>query len=349
MVLFERVFDAVHRVHRKRTVAADSDLLYKIAKAYYEDGLTQSQIGKRFGLSRIKISRLLQEARQTRVVQITITPPTDSFADLERELEAAFGLDEAVLVATPDNDHHELVSALGRAAAAYLGRSFDETDVLDLSWGTTLRSVVDAMTPQNMPGMRVVQMLGGLGNIESEVLGGDLALRMAQVLGAKAQLLPSPGIVPSKLVRDALMQDAIIARTLELAAHADVALVGIGSPTQDSVVIKSGILSEGELDELHAVGAVGDIALRFFDGEGRAVEHPINERIVGLDLGQIRGIPRVIGVAGGQSKYPVIRGALTGGLVNVLITDTAMAKRLLSTYEGRSSGDNLTAVAVGAE
>lgn len=316
-------------------MATDSDLLYKIAKAYYEDGLTQSQIGKRFGLSRIKISRLLQQARHTRVVQITITPPPGSEADLEREVEAAYGLDEVVLVSPESDASEDLLAALGRAAANYLSRSFDETDVLDLSWGTTLLAVVDAMTPRNLPGVRVVQMLGGLGNVESEVLGGDLALRMAQTLGARAKLMPSPGIVTSKLVRDALLQDPIIAETLKLAAHADVALVGIGSPTQDSVVIQSGILSPGELDELHAIGAVGDIALRFFDGEGRAVDHPVNDRIVGLDLGQIRGIPRVIGVAGGQSKYPVIRGALRGKLIDVLITDTGMAHRLLEAAGAR--------------
>ncbi len=330
-------------------MAADSDLLYKIAKAYYEDGLTQSQIGKRYGLSRIKISRLLQQARHTRVVQITITPPADSFADMERELAAAYDLDEVVLVQANASGQEAPAAMLGRAAAAYLARSFDETDVLALSWGTMLLATVDAMTPQNMPRMRVVQMLGGLGNIESEVLGGDLALRMAQALGAKARLLPSPGIVPSKIVRDALLQDAIIADTLKLAAHADAALVGIGSPTQDSVVIKSGILSQGELDELHAVGAVGDIALRFFDGEGRAVEHPINERVVGLDLRQIRGIPRVIGVAGGQSKFPVIRGALRGRIIDVLITDTAMARRLLDARQsdGGSQTHSVTLDSVG--
>lgn len=41
------------------TVADRRKLLYKLAKAYYEDQLTQAQIGKRFGLSRIKVSRLL--------------------------------------------------------------------------------------------------------------------------------------------------------------------------------------------------------------------------------------------------------------------------------------------------
>ncbi len=307
----------------------DNTLLYKIAKAYYEDGLTQDQIGKRFGLSRIKVSRLLQQARQSRVVQITITPPTDSFGDIERDLETAYGLDEVIVVSTFSSEQSDVVPRLGAAAAGYLARCLGDQQVLDLSWGSTLLAVVDALAPQNLPELRVVQMLGGLGRLESETYGADLTMRMAQTLGARMRLLPSPGIVSSKLVRDALLQDVNIAETLQLAARADLALVGIGSPMVGSVILDAGILNESELAELKALGAVGDIALRFFDGDGQAVDHTINDRIIGLDLAQIKRIPRVVGVAGGDGKYEVIRGAVRGNLVDVLITDESTATRLL--------------------
>ena len=304
-------------------------LLYKIAKAYYEDALTQDQIGKRFGLSRIKVSRLLQQARQSRLVQITITPPVASYGDLERDLESAYGLDEVIVVDTFSDEQSDVVPRLGVAAAAYLARCLGDQEVLDLSWGTTLLAVIEALAPQNLPDLRVVQMLGGLGRLESETYGADLTMRMAQTLGARARLLPSPGIVTSKLVRDALLQDGNIAATLELAARADLAVVGIGAPQTGAVVLQAGILTEAELHELQSLGAVGDIALRFFDSEGRAVEHPINDRIIGLDLKQIKRIPRVIGVAGGKGKYEVVRGAVRGHLLSVLITDEMTATKLL--------------------
>lgn len=306
----------------------DNTLLYKIAKAYYEDGLTQDQIGKRFGLSRIKVSRLLQQARQSRVVQITITPPTDSFGDIERDLETAYGLDEVIVVSTISSEQSDVVPRLGVAAAGYLARCLGDQQVLDLSWGTTLLAVVDALAPQNLPELRVVQMLGGLGRLESETYGADLTMRTAQTLGARMRLLPSPGIVSSKLVRDALLQDVNIAETLQVAARADLALVGIGSPMEGSVILDAGILNESELAELKALGAVGDIALRFFDSDGQAVDHAVNDRIIGLDLAQIKHIPRVVGVAGGDGKYEVIRGAVRGNLVDVLITDENTATRL---------------------
>jgi len=307
----------------------DNTLLYKIAKAYYEDGFTQDQIGRRFGVSRIKVSRLLQQARQSRVVQITITPPVDSFGDLERDLETAYRLDEVVVVSTYSDAQEDVVPRLGAAAAGYLARCLGDQQLLDLSWGSTLLAVIEALAPQNLPELRVVQMLGGLGRAESETYGADLTMRMAQTLGARMRLLPSPGIVSSKLVRDALLEDVNIAETLALAARADLALVGIGAPLTGSVIVEAGILSEDELLELREMGAVGDIALRFFDENGRSVEHPINDRIIGLDLQQITQIPRVIGVAGGEGKYEVIRGAVRGRLVDVLITDETTATRLL--------------------
>ncbi len=311
----------------------DNTLLYKIAKAYYEDGLTQDQIGKRFGLSRIKISRLLQQARQSRVVQITITPPTDSFGDLERELEAAFGLDEVIVVSNASGMQSDVVPRLGAAAANYLARCLGDQQVLDLSWGTTLLAMVEALAPQNLPDLRVVQMLGGLGRPESETYGADLTMRMAQTLGARMRLLPAPGIVSSKLVRDALLQDVNIADTLALAARADLAVVGIGAPQPGAVVMQTGILTETDLAELKALGAVGDIALRFFDADGRPIEHPINDRIIGLDLNQIKAIPHVVGVAGGNGKYEVVRGAVRGHLIDVLITDELTAIRLIQEKE----------------
>jgi DNA-binding transcriptional regulator LsrR (DeoR family) len=152
---------------------------------------------------------------------------------------------------------------------------------------------------------------------------------MAQIFGARPRMIPAPGIVTNKLVRDALLTDPQISDTLALAAQADVAMVGIGRPTPGSVVMGSGILTEKELGQLEDLGAVGDIALRFFDAHGCPVQHEICDRMIGLDLNQIKKIPRVVGVAGGDEKFEVIRAALRGKLISVLVTDDRTAVRLL--------------------
>jgi DNA-binding transcriptional regulator LsrR (DeoR family) len=78
-----------------------------------------------------------------------------------------------------------------------------------------------------------------------------------------------------------------------------------------------------------AAGAVGDINLRFFNSKGEAVPSEIDNSVIGLSLEQIRGIDRVVGVAGGAAKLNAIRGALAGRLVDVLITDHITANHLL--------------------
>jgi DNA-binding transcriptional regulator LsrR (DeoR family) len=304
--------------------------LYKIATAYYDDGLTQQQIGKQFGISRIKVSRLLQAARDERVVQITITPLQGSNTEIEHRLETQYGLREALVVTCSADQTDTIVNELGRVAASCLVRCLQSREVVAISWGTAVLSVVNALPPMDFPDVRVVQLLGGLGELEAQTHGADLARRMAQALGAKPRLIHAPGIVKDKTVRDALALDPQVADTLALAAQADVALVGIGALEPGSTLLSSrNTLSADEITDLRARRVAGDIALQFFDEDGQRMHHPIDDRIVGTDLERIRKIGRVIGVAGGAEKLRAIRAALRGRLVNVLVTDLQTAQRLL--------------------
>jgi DNA-binding transcriptional regulator LsrR (DeoR family) len=159
--------------------------LYKVTKAYDEDGLTQEQIGERLGLSRVKVSRMLQQAREEKIVQITVVPPQDSNVDLERAIEAKYGLEEAVVVSPASNAPSVIIHELGAPAAQCLVRYLQDEEVLGLTWGTTLLSVIEALPARNWPAMRVVQMLGGPGSPEADAYGADLARRTAEAFGAR--------------------------------------------------------------------------------------------------------------------------------------------------------------------
>ncbi len=318
-------------------MTADSDskrLLYKVAKAYYDDGLTQQQIAVKLGLSRIKVSRLLRTARDERIVQISIAPPQESNADIERQLEDVYGLREAVVVTCSADDGATIIAEVGGVAAGCLTRGLQGSEVIALSWGTSVLSVVNALGPMDLPDARVVQLLGGLGELEAQTHGADLARRMAQALGAKPRLIHAPGIVKDEVVREALVKDPQVADTLDLAERADIAVVGIGVLEPSATLLSGGnTLTAPEVQTLKECGAVGDIALQFFDGRGAKVDHPINRRIVGTDLGKIKAIDRVIGVACGLEKVKAIRGALLGGLIDVLVTESRTAEALLARPE----------------
>lgn len=312
----------------------EQSLLFKIAQAYYLEGVTQEEIGRRFGLSRIKVSRLLKKAREQHLVQITIAAPSGSLAEAEQQLANHLGLDELVIADIHTFDGPAVTRALGAAAAPVLLRHLDGRATLAVSAGSTLSAVVDALPRRMWPQVTVVQMLGGVGRAEAETQGADIVRRLAATLGARPQMLASPGIVASRQVRDALLSDPQVFDTLSLAAAAQVALVGIGIPTQTSSRLGQGtILTAADLDELAAHHAVGDIALRYFDGEGRPVHTGLDQRIIGLEHEQIRRIPCVIAVAGGMAKLAAIRAVLKGHLANVLVTDIYVARRILEEVE----------------
>ena len=306
-------------------------LLYRIAQSYYLDGLTQSQIAKRFGLSRPKVSRLLQKGRENGIINITLTPPPDGTADLERELEQKYCLEEAVIAPVSDpQDHSAVVHELGPVAAECLLRCISGSEIIATAWGTSILAMVDALPLRSWPDVTVVQMLGGLGPVDAVDHSAELTHRIAQKLGAKLRLLSAPGIVATREIATALRADPQISRVLEVAGQADIALVGLGVPTPDSLLLRTGtILNNKDLALLQDAKAVGDIALRYLDSNGTPLELEINERLIGLTIEQIREIPRVIGIAGGALKVDIIRAALRGKILDVLVTDVETAQRLL--------------------
>lgn len=306
-------------------------LLVKVSKMYYEEGLSQDDIILRLHLSRSKVSRLLQQARDEGIVQITVNTPRQLFSDLEDRLEKRFGLNEAIIVDAHTGDSEEnIIHELGIAAAGYLERTVEASTALGISWGSTLNAMVAALHPRQLPKTKVVQIIGGLGQPEAEVHATDLCHRLARTLGSQLTLLPVPGIVATQQARNVLLSDPFIRQATEMFNSLDVAFVGIGAPNLNSVLLRDGsILSTEELDFLLKNGAVGDIALRFFNAQGEPVDSEINQRVIGITFEQLQHIPRVVGVAGGPGKYQAILGTVRGKLINVLITDSKNAEKLL--------------------
>ena len=318
-------------------MAADNEdrkLIYKVAKAYYDDSLTQQEVARTFHLSRVKVSRLLARARRERLVEITIHPPIETTAQMERELAERFGLKDAIVAMLRDDSRQSVIDAVGHAAAGYLMRTLGGGETVGLTWGTAVLSVVNALQSVRLPDVKVVQLVGGVGPPQANTHGTDLARRMAQAFGARPHLLHAPGVVKSELVRDGLITDPQVSEPLRLAESSDIALVGIGTLLPESTLVQSDcIFTKPEIESLRQLSCVGDIALQFFDADGRKVQTPLDRRIIGLTQDQMRRVGRVVGVAGGMDKLTAIRAALRGRWIHVLVTDERVANALLREAE----------------
>ena len=309
-------------------------LMTKVARMYYVLQYKQTQIAEQLDISQSTISRLLKRAQDEQIIRIHISVPTGIYADIEAELEKAYGLKEAIVVDSVGDSEDQIMRDIGAAAAYYLEQTIRPNEIIGLSsWSKTLMAMVDAMNPLPKPaGAEVIQVLGGVGNPAVESHAVHLVRRLAVLVRGKAVFLSAPGVVVSPEIKNLYLQDPYVAATIEMFPKITLCLVGIGSVDPSDMLASSGnVFSKEELDHLCQVGAVGDICMRFFDADGNPVKDPANERVIGMDLEQLRGVRRCVGVAGGERKVAAIRGAMRGGYINVLVTDINTANALLET------------------
>lgn len=316
--------------------AVELRLMSKASSLYYLQKLNQREIADRLHLSRPKVSRLLQRARDRGIVQISVTSPEGNFVDLESEFENRFDLEEVVITSSGPSETNGnsafLKQQIGAAAANYLRRTVERGSVLGVTWGTTLRAMMQALQPTETEDVHVVQMLGGVGPPEAEAHAADLSRRLAQLLDGRLTVLPTPGIVDNPQVRDVLVSDRHAQTALELFSDLTTAYVGIGALSTNPIFDEDPAVSEQTYDELVASKAVGDIALRFFDAEGRPVRTALDERLIGITLEKLHDTDCVVGVAGGSGKIDAIHGALRGHCIDVLITDHSTATEIADRF-----------------
>lgn len=316
--------------------SADLRLMVKVARLYYIGGCNQEEISRRFRTSRSTVSRLLKQAKELGIVTIQIQEPLEArYTSLEEELERRYGLLEAIVL-EPAENAHATQERLGRAAADYLVRAIQPGQTVGVSMGTSLQKVVQAVQPPAPIPVKVVPLMGGSGRTDPELHANQLAVGLARALGGEWYPLHSPAVASTPELRDALMADPEVRSVLELAARCDVAVVGVGSPSEASTMRKAGQLSDAELEAIRLTGAVGDCCSQFFDAGGLPCAPGVASRVVGLPLSGLRSIPLVIAVAGGEGKAAALAAAMRGGYLKVLVTDSVVARRLLGEVGGEA-------------
>lgn len=306
-------------------------LMIKIARMYYESGMTQDAIAQKLRLSRPRVSRLMQEAVESGIVKISIAQEPGGYTDLEKQLENKFGLLEVVVGEVSNPDSPEQVSRdLGLVAADFFSRIVQDGDTVGLTWGATLAAMVESLKPEKKSNVMVVQMVGGLGEPAAETHATGMVSRMAMSIGGSFCLMPAPGVVDTAEAAHLLRNDRYISQTLERIRQIDIAFVGIGAPTRNSVLMRGeSIITWPEMDRLIDQGAIGDICLHFYNLHGNQIEAELNDRVIGASLQDIKAITRVVGLAGGSEKTSAILGAIRGKCINTLITDQYTAQRLM--------------------
>lgn len=308
------------------------DLVARSAWLYHMEGLTQAQIADRLNLTRRRVNEMLAQALRDGVVKVSFNGKLADCAALEIELCGRFGLEDAIVVPTPENPAllHEI---MGRAVAAYLDRFIPARGIksFGVGWGSTLRETMQFMTPQARPDMEVHSMMGGLTQ-GAEINTFEIVRGFAKVFSANCRYFVAPIYAESPDSREAIISQAVFRRTFETICNVDLAYLSLGDVSTRSLQVRYGLPEGIDIAELVAHGAVGDLAGRFLDAEGRPLDHTINRQVLAPELEDLGRIRHRLLVGGGDHKIPIVRAVLQGGYPTILAIDAQSAGWILARH-----------------
>lgn len=317
-------------------VGDETENMVRAAWYYFIGGLNQSEVADRLGLSRIKVNRLIAQARAEGHVHIRITHPSARILDIEARLAEAYKLPFCRVVpslaeggaATGDIAAADR-RAVGIAAADVLANevSRQPDGIFGIGWGNTVADMVAQFAGVEAPRAKFVSVMGSLTrNAASNPL--ESVHRLAELTGGEGYFLPAPYMADTVEDKKVFLAQRTVKDTLALAARADLCLVGVSEVASTSFLLTQRLLTADEHERARLAGAVGSFTGLFFDAQGRIVECDVNDRRIGLEPADLKK-RRVIAVASGAEKEAAVKGALAGRFFAGLVLDEALARALL--------------------
>jgi lsr operon transcriptional repressor len=298
----------------------------RAAWLYFMEGLTQAEVARKLGTTRLRINRILGDARRNGLVGITLNSELASCVALEQELIRDFGLSAAVIVPTPE-DEEQVAVMLGRAAAAFVSSHLESHRIrgFGIGWGRTLREMVRHMRGARYPEMCVNSMMGGLTR-GLEINTFDIVSGLARRLNSQCQYLAAPIYAGSPQSRDTIMGQDVFREAFRRIEANELAVLSIGDVTKRSMLVRYGLPEDVSIRALRDAGAVCDIIGQFIDAHGRPIDHPLNRRAIALPLRDLPHVRTVVFAAGGRHKVHALTAVLRGRFGSVLVSDETTAR-----------------------
>lgn len=301
-------------------------LMATVARRHFIDGAGKSAIAAELGLSRFKVARLLAEAKASGLVRVELDYRGEIDLDLSVRLGSAYSLRHCIVIDSPGDDEVIQRASLGRAGAGLLTEILGPDDVLGLAWARSLMAMRTALS--GLASCPVVQLTGALSRPDVDASGIELVRDVARASGGSALFFYAPLIAPDAATARALRTQPEIARAFARFADVTTAVVGVGAWRKGLSTVADAVTEE-EWSESHQLGVRAELAGIQLDAEGQFVTTSLTDRLIAIDVEQLRSVPDVIGLVYGTAKADAVHAAVRGGFLTSLVTHTAMAGELL--------------------
>ncbi len=298
-----------------------------VARRYYLENQTKSQIADQLGISRFKVARLLDTALHEGIVRIAIDDQGDLNVELAEKLRQKFHLKAALVLDGPDLPASALIEPLGVLAADFFEETLIDGQLLGMAWGRTLAAAAKAVV--KLPKVDVVQAAGSPAGLDLSQNPVELLHRFARASGGAAYPLFGPMWVEDPGLVTKLRAETSIANAMSRYDKIDVFAVGIGSWHPQESCLCSGFPEDWRRDALRR-NVRADLCATLIDNEGNEVPSELNRVGLCLSTEQLRRIPERIGIGGGLEKADAIQAVLRGGWLTTIITDAGVARKLVA-------------------
>ncbi|MBD1206393.1 MAG: transcriptional regulator [Rhodobacteraceae bacterium] len=311
-------------------IDAEQRFLAQVAWAYYVEGLTQEKVAEKLGATRLRVNKALSEAHRVGLVRITFNTAYAACFDLEQALCDKFGLKQAYVAPAPAQET-DVQTITGAALGNLLSEVLADPAVksFGMSWGGTLNIATRFLAALQRPDLEVISVMGGLTR-GSDLNSFEITTRLADLLGAQHSYFTAPLYAGSAESRDTIMQLDVFRDILERIRAVDALAMAAGDLSKRSLLMRDALPNGTTIEELRAAGGVGDILGTVIDAEGRPIDHPINEKVIGIGIPDLARIPNVILAAGGAHKIAVCRAILGLGLIDTFVTEENTARALVA-------------------
>ncbi len=294
----------------------------RVANYYYNHGLTQEQIAVSMDRSRQRINRVLRKCLEDGIVKISIEGVEETNIELENALEKKFNL-KAVRISNISSKEN-IYTAIGKHAAEYLVNIMKNEDIIGFSRGRSISALADNIPETKFHNLTITQLMGGGSSSQSDLDVDDIVHRFAKRTKAKPAILFAPVVVNSPDLKNAIIKEPFFLETYKIIKSCNIAVVGIG----DGSYVHESTREGGNLSAGDGSPAAGEICTHYYSESGAPIRTELDERVISVKLDDFLAIPTRIGVAGLKEKIPAIIGAIRGGYINTLITDSGTALEL---------------------
>lgn len=302
---------------------------YHIAKLYYVDGYKQNEIAKMLHITPMMVSRALKKAMAEQIVTVQVNAPNNTDLDLEARLRKKYQKLRDIVVIKVD-EGADVYQQFSQGAAQYVSSLLYDGCTIGLSWGKTIFAFVRALQPTMCKNVSVLQLAGNF-LIENNVtqMMSNVIKMASEKLRCNAVFLNSPISIATEEMRDMLLEEPSIKRVLEMAGKSQINVVGFSDISENATVRKANVITDGDMQKLLSLSAVGDIMGEYMDANGDFIQWKQEKCCIGAKANDLDPEAFNISLACNEKKAYILGLIAQKGYINTIVVTQDVARKML--------------------